>query len=950
MSVAIVSVDRFSAASSNKFKVFVPRTLAPLSYEYWWSTRNNPCLTRLNQTVLPNCFVGSTQIITNVGVVTLKKACDLSKHELIEVPTIDGEWHKATVKYFGVQKIYKVRLVGSTYYCTGNHRWFISTKKGIKVVTTLQLGTSMKIPYRMCNTSESTRVISVEYTGREEGVYCAVEPITKSFTLSGGEITGNCVGYAYGRFAEINQAFHPDLPICDGGNWIFELQSKKTSLQWGDSPKLGAVGVWRKVSTPGRASPGHVAVVEFINSDGSIMLSESGYGSSWETRFWNSGPWSGPNWYSDDFQFQGFIYNPGTEGVTLTQPFENSIPYGTIISGLQEKYEGPFAYTTSQTALSGSVSSTSGSDSSSYVVTVPNSSSPLYVSTLDTSVDHPARIFVKSIMLHTGSEGHDWVRSTTGIATNQGWSAATCCAAAIDCGFNGKLMPSDVFSILSFASQSVTKYGGVYFEGGFRGGNYKPQTGDIFAISQKSPPYDDRSKFVATHIGVVRELAGDTIKTVEGDVGGKIILTTRRLKDVAWYIRPDWTLVGGTETCESLLDNPLYATSSTKADATLREVSYLNDQCEPSITLSDAKLSAINYTNVLSGIHSVLNQSGVCLEEGVYYTTGQYTVDSSQMQPPSAKVIFDFLVGKGLSAAQAVGFLANIQAESSFSTSAVNASSGASGICQWLGNRRSEMIAFCGSDWRNNLTGQLNYLWFELNSSESATLTKLKNEVKGNDEEAAVQASEVVLRNFERPGHYETQVPLRAKFARALWEQIVVLQNGTGTVSTSGISNRILTKSGKELTAGSTILIPSSIHQSGITTTYTDYTSSYNKWSVSSSQGKIADAWILQHRSSQYYIASVSGYFLVSTTSKFGSVGDILSVVLEDGTYFNCIIADVKSSTNPYGRLLGDGTVSFIEFNTKGDDISSLRAGLVQAGWYDKRISKVVNFGSWIDR
>ena len=89
-------------------KVFVPRTLAPLADEFWYSNSKNMCISRMNGTVLPNCFVGSTQIITSKGVFSLKKSFDYcNRGNFIDVPTIDGDWHTATVQYFGKQEIYK---------------------------------------------------------------------------------------------------------------------------------------------------------------------------------------------------------------------------------------------------------------------------------------------------------------------------------------------------------------------------------------------------------------------------------------------------------------------------------------------------------------------------------------------------------------------------------------------------------------------------------------------------------------------------------------------------------------------------------------------------------------------------------------------------------------------------------------------------------------------------
>lgn len=892
-------------------KVFVPRTLAPLADESWYNTSKNKCISRMNGTVLPNCFVGSTQIITSMGVFTLKKSYDYCRqNHTIEVPTVDGEWHKATVKYFGKQEIYRLELEASTYYCSANHRWFIQSKKGLRVVPTWDLHPGMKIPYRMCNTEPFTRVVSVSCMNKEEGVYCVVEPITRSFTLSGGEITGNCVGYAYGRFSEILGYFHPDLPKCNAGDWLDTLKkNKNTTLTWGNEPRLGAVAVWKN---PGKA--GHVAVVEAINDDGSIMLSESGYNHSWNQRFWNSGPKKGPNWYGAPYEFQGFIYNPATEDVTLTVPYNSNLTYGTSISVNSERYSGPWT------------------DSTSGV-------SEVYHDSYSSAPEHPARQFVKAAMQYAGSEaGHKWVQSLTKIAINQNWTVAMCCAAAIECGYENKVIPKSTFYPTAFASELVQQYKGKAFTGGARNGTQKPQTGDIFGILN----YKSTSKFAASSVGIVRELQGDTILAAEGNINGKIVLSRRRLKDIVWFIRPDWTKVGGTEECTSLMANPLYATASTRADATLREVAFLNDQCEPSINMTNTKLSAINYTSVLSGVYDLLGGSSYVQNsysfQGQGLQSGNYTVDGSGLKPTNAKIIFEFLVSKGLSAAQAIGILANIQAESGFSTSAVNSSTGASGICQWLGSRKTELINRLGSDWSNDLSGQMDFLWYELNGSESSTLKKLQEEVIGNDQSAALLATDIFLKSFERPGHYDVNTPKRQAMAKILWSMILVTEADTGQISTSGVGNQITTQSGKSLTSGETIIIPYSDSLNVVSATYTDYTKQFSSWKRNTNQGKLADIWAKQGRESKYYISTISGYFLVSVPQEIGEPGDILSVVLDDGTYFNCIVADNHTIS-----------LSTLKFETNGSLATYLQAGLQQAGWLKKKAIKAINYGTWLD-
>lgn len=932
----VAGSSSYSYDTHDPSSVFVPRTVAPLADEQWWMSSKNPCISRMNGTVLPNCFVGSTQIITDQGVMTLRKAYDYCRYfKTFDVPTLDNEWHPASVEYFGKQKIYQVKLESSTYYCTGNHRWYIWTKRGYKTVTTVELKPSMKIPYRMCNTEPYTHATSVKDTGRYEGVYCVVEPETKSFTLAGGELTGNCVGYAYGRFSEILGYFHPDLPICDAGNWIDEVK-KKGTLKYGDTPKLGAVAVWKN---PGKS--GHVAVVEYINNDGTIMLSESGYNANWNTRFWNLGPQSKPNWYSSPYQFQGFIYNPATESIHSVVPYTEGVRYGTIIPEDSPRYD--------RSNITNSIDYVSGT--SSYAE----------------EPDHPARLFVRQAILHCGSDGHNWVKSITGIQENRDWCVATCCAAAVESSTD-LIIPKDEFVASSFAKKLVEELGGKYFIGRARGGTDNPQTGDIFAISK----YNDLltssiSKYSASRLGIVRELDGDTVLTVEGDISNKILLNRRRLSDISWYVRPNWTKLGGSEQCTTLMKNPLYNTASIRADATLREVSYLTDHCEPSINLESVKLSAINYTGVLSGVYDILKNNNQLITSG--YTQNNYSIDSSMLQPPVVKEIFDYIVNKGLLASQAIGFLANIQRVSKFSTAKLSLIFEAVGICGWTGSRKLDMIDKCGSfNWSNNLSGQLDFMWAELENPENNTLSVLKSIVSSEDEVSAKKSAEIVLDEYFKNLviSHDSEVKIVQSLASTLWKEVRVVQKTSSYNNSYSASTIIRTQSGKQLQIGESKEIPSWVIQSGISANSTYYPDFFSRWARSLAQGKLADIWNEQDRPSQFFIATIDGYFLVATTTLFGSPGDIISVVLEDGTFFNCIIADSKGENplysphanetgNIYGHAFGNGSIDIIEFESMGStsmkNVSELLVnGLTQAGWYKKKITKIVNYGSWLDR
>ena len=149
---------------------------------------------------------------------------------------------------------------------------------------------------------------------------------------STGAVLPNCVGYAWGRFMEIlgtapalpNDNPTPNLSTSNAEDWYGNTSD---GYERGQEPRLGAVICWRKgilgddPNVTG-SDAGHVAIVEKINPDGSIITSESGYLSTKpeydpdnSSHFWtrtreNDGNWDQPSPYV----FQGFIYCPSVTG------------------------------------------------------------------------------------------------------------------------------------------------------------------------------------------------------------------------------------------------------------------------------------------------------------------------------------------------------------------------------------------------------------------------------------------------------------------------------------------------------------------------------------------------------------------------------------------------------------------------------------------------------------
>ena len=119
----------------------------------------------------------------------------------------------------------------------------------------------------------------------------------------------NCTCYAWGRFWEIgdpnnigaNKPIH--LPTSDGGQWFSEAVSDGY-YQTGQEAQLGAVICF----SDNNGGAGHVAIVEQINSDGSLVCSNS----AWQgTFFFLSNVIKSNGRYDwSHYTCQGFIYNP----------------------------------------------------------------------------------------------------------------------------------------------------------------------------------------------------------------------------------------------------------------------------------------------------------------------------------------------------------------------------------------------------------------------------------------------------------------------------------------------------------------------------------------------------------------------------------------------------------------------------------------------------------------
>lgn len=143
----------------------------------------------------------------------------------------------------------------------------------------------------------------------------------------------NCTCYAYGRYAEIqgNEYVFPQLPTGDAGTWY----DNATALRRGSIPQLGAVACWQ-TSDPSTGALGHVAIVEQINNDGSIVTSNSGWNAEY---FWTETLYPQHQYCSSwmttptrKYYLQGFIYNDIISPIPPhPQPVKKRFPFWLLL-------------------------------------------------------------------------------------------------------------------------------------------------------------------------------------------------------------------------------------------------------------------------------------------------------------------------------------------------------------------------------------------------------------------------------------------------------------------------------------------------------------------------------------------------------------------------------------------------------------------------------------------
>lgn len=194
----------------------------------------------------------------------------------------------------------------------------------------------------------------------------------------------------------------------------------------------------------------------------------------------------------------------------------------------------------------------------------------------------------------------------------------------------------------------------------------------------------------------------------------------------------------------TLISKSLYQTASTREDAILREVCYIDNSGNKTLSKTGIKLSVINYTSALSML--VRNE-----DSSEYYFDGN-RLDTDLLTDSREKVVCRYLLDKGFNAPQMVGILSVIWKISEFQSDFVDKSKQRYGIMGWNKSDIEKVIRSCGKTWQNNITGQLDYWWIDVTLNHKDFISKMENEVVKNEKQYIKKSVEIMLDEFY-PGY-----------------------------------------------------------------------------------------------------------------------------------------------------------------------------------------------------
>ena len=309
----------------------------------------------------------------------------------------------------------------------------------------------------------------------------------------------------------------------------------------------------------------------------------------------------------------------------------------------------------------------------------------------------------------------------------------------------------------------------------------------------------------------------------------------------------------------------------------------------------------------------------------VYYDFGTTVYALSNEQ-----IIYNFLRNDlSLNIAASCGVLANIEKESGFRENALEVGwtweTGAGyGICQWTNNwegsirgstgRRTELINWCkshGYDY-TSLTGQLQYLKYELNTAYYNYWVYSKLKAIPNNSDGAYEAGRIWCYYFEVPDGYVTVSKTRGQYAKdKYWPKY------TGEIE----------KNDEELNIPYPRPTGTSYLQMGDNNRYTGWLQTALNRAINA--GLNVDCEFGQDTYNAVVTAQRKYGLGVDGVVGSETINKLVSVLLDMMKPKTCIV-----SFNANGGSCGTGSKTVTIGNTYGDLPSASRIGYAFAGWF----------------
>ena len=171
-----------------------------------------------------------------------------------------------------------------------------------------------------------------------------------------------------------------------------------------------------------------------------------------------------------------------------------------------------------------------------------------------------------------------------------------------------------------------------------------------------------------------------------------------------------------------------------------------------------SKAQEYNYNNLMNEMVATHGEQRQYVQE---QSPTQKSTTKQDLKGNKKKAM-KFFYSKGFSPHQAAGIVGNFIGESNLDPNAVNPSSGAFGLAQWLGSRKKKLISKYGKN--PTFDQQLEFAWEELNGDEKFALNKLLQT------QSVDEAVNSFMQHFERPSKREMaqSIGSRLKYGRDL--------------------------------------------------------------------------------------------------------------------------------------------------------------------------------------